>query len=53
MAERAAKEIVSLPMFPSLTNAQQARVAEEVNRFTLAPVLLHRDGTEQMLVSAK
>ena len=53
VAERAAKEIVSLPMFPSLTNAQQARVAEEVNRFTLAPALLHRDGTEQMLVSAK
>ncbi len=31
--ERAAVEIVSLPMFPNLTGAQQARVVEEVQSF--------------------
>jgi dTDP-4-amino-4,6-dideoxygalactose transaminase len=31
--ERAAAEIVSLPMFPSLTAKQQARVVDEVRRF--------------------
>lgn len=31
--ERAAAEIVSLPMFPSLTSAQQERVAGEIRRF--------------------
>jgi dTDP-4-amino-4,6-dideoxygalactose transaminase len=35
-AEKAAAEIVSLPMFPQLTAAQQARVVEEVMKFTLA-----------------
>ncbi len=34
VAEKAAAEIVSLPMFPQLTAAQQARVAEEVLIFT-------------------
>jgi len=33
-AEKAAAEIVSLPMFPQLTKVQQARVVEEVLRFT-------------------
>jgi dTDP-4-amino-4,6-dideoxygalactose transaminase len=33
VTERAAEEIVSLPMFPQLTSAQQARVAEEILRF--------------------
>jgi dTDP-4-amino-4,6-dideoxygalactose transaminase len=32
-AEKAAAEIVSLPMFPQLMSEQQARVAEEVLRF--------------------
>lgn len=32
-AEGAAAEIVSLPMFPTLTAKQQARVADEVRRF--------------------
>lgn len=34
LAERAAAEIISLPMFPHLTGEQQARVAEEVHAFT-------------------
>ena len=34
VAEKTAGEIVSLPMFPQLTQAQQARVVEEVFRFT-------------------
>ena len=34
VAERVAEEIVSLPMFPQLTAAQQSRVAEEVLAFS-------------------
>jgi dTDP-4-amino-4,6-dideoxygalactose transaminase len=34
VARRAAREIVSLPMFPQLAGEQQARVAEEVLAFT-------------------
>jgi dTDP-4-amino-4,6-dideoxygalactose transaminase len=34
VAERVAPEIVSLPMFPQLTEAQQARVVEEILAFT-------------------
>jgi dTDP-4-amino-4,6-dideoxygalactose transaminase/acetyltransferase-like isoleucine patch superfamily enzyme len=34
VAERMAAEIVSLPMFPQLTAEQQARVVEEVLKFT-------------------
>jgi dTDP-4-amino-4,6-dideoxygalactose transaminase len=33
VCEAASAQIVSLPMFPQLTNEQQARVAEEVFRF--------------------
>jgi dTDP-4-amino-4,6-dideoxygalactose transaminase len=33
IAERAAAEILSLPMFPQLTAAQQSRVAEAVLAF--------------------
>jgi len=33
-AEGAAAEIVSLPMFPQLTERQQSRVAEEVMAFS-------------------
>lgn len=35
VAERISAEIVSLPMFPQLTAAQQARVVEEVRNFTV------------------
>jgi dTDP-4-amino-4,6-dideoxygalactose transaminase len=42
IAEKVAAEIVSLPMYPQLTAAQQARVVEECNSFaarsTCAPV---------------
>jgi dTDP-4-amino-4,6-dideoxygalactose transaminase len=34
VAEKAAAEIVSLPMFPQLTGEQQARVVEEILSFT-------------------
>ena len=34
MTEKAAAEIVSLPMFPQLTAEQQARVVEEILSFT-------------------
>jgi len=34
VTEKAAAEIVSLPMFPQLTAEQQARVVEEIARFT-------------------
>ena len=33
IAMRVADEIVSLPMFPQLTSAQQERVVEEIVRF--------------------
>jgi dTDP-4-amino-4,6-dideoxygalactose transaminase len=36
VAERIAAEIVSLPMYPQLTSEQQARVVEEILRFTNA-----------------
>ena len=32
--ERAAREVLSLPLYPGLTEAQQARVIEAVNAFT-------------------
>jgi dTDP-4-amino-4,6-dideoxygalactose transaminase len=34
VTEKVAKEIVSLPMFPQLTNEEQARVVEEILSFT-------------------
>ncbi len=39
VTERAAEEIVSLPMFPQLTPQQQNRVVEESLRFLADPVL--------------
>ena len=33
VTERAAVEILSLPMFPNLTETQQSRVVEEVRHF--------------------
>lgn len=35
ISERIASEIVSLPMFPQLTGAQQTRTVEEIRRFTV------------------
>lgn len=39
VTERAAVEIVSLPMFPQLTEEQQSRVVEEALRYLAPPVL--------------
>jgi len=39
VAEKAAREIVSLPMFPQLTPQQQSRVVDEALRFLGDPVL--------------
>jgi dTDP-4-amino-4,6-dideoxygalactose transaminase len=36
VTERVAMEIVSLPMYPSLTPEQQRRVIEKVQEFTMA-----------------
>jgi dTDP-4-amino-4,6-dideoxygalactose transaminase len=38
VAERAAAEIVSLPMFPNLTAVQQRRVVDEIKSFVSAGV---------------
>ena len=45
VAERAASEIVSLPMFPQLTERQQARVAEEILAFTAKAPLGRAEGS--------
>ena len=37
MAEKAAREIISLPMFPQLTVEQQARIAKQVSTFIAGP----------------
>ena len=37
-SERSAKEVLSLPLYPGLTEAQQQRVIEAVNAFTAAHV---------------
>jgi dTDP-4-amino-4,6-dideoxygalactose transaminase len=41
VTEKAALEIVSLPMFPQLTAEQQARVVEEILNFTSNPANTH------------
>jgi dTDP-4-amino-4,6-dideoxygalactose transaminase len=43
-AEKAAAEIVSLPMFPQLTAQQQNRVVDESLRFLGDRILLHPEG---------
>jgi dTDP-4-amino-4,6-dideoxygalactose transaminase len=44
VAEKVAVEIMSLPMYPQLTAAQQARVANEILRFTGIPRLQVKAG---------
>jgi hypothetical protein len=49
VCEKAAAEIISLPMFPQLTAEQQARVAEEVVHFArlaLSPKEIVRETME-------
>jgi dTDP-4-amino-4,6-dideoxygalactose transaminase len=53
VAESAAREIVSLPMFPHLTEEQQNRVAEEIHAFLSKSPQKRRKAEETLLVSAQ
>jgi dTDP-4-amino-4,6-dideoxygalactose transaminase len=52
VAERAAGEIVSLPMFPQLSIEQQTRVVEEICAFTSATAGIHAEEKEYSMVQA-
>jgi dTDP-4-amino-4,6-dideoxygalactose transaminase len=52
VTERAAEQIVSLPMFPQLTAEQQARVVKEVITFTSKSPRKHVDKAEVSLAGA-
>lgn len=52
VAESVAVEIISLPMFPHLTESQQARVADEIRIFSASSPRKHANGPERLLVSA-
>jgi dTDP-4-amino-4,6-dideoxygalactose transaminase len=51
--EKAAAEIVSLPMFPQLTAAQQARVVEEILNFTSMTARKHVETEAGTLTTAE
>jgi dTDP-4-amino-4,6-dideoxygalactose transaminase len=51
--EKAAAEIVSLPMFPQLTAAQQARVVEEILNFTSMTARKHVEAEAGPLTTAE
>ena len=51
-AEKAAAEIVSLPMFPQLTAEQQARVVEQVLSFTSKFARRHAEADRKSLATA-
>jgi dTDP-4-amino-4,6-dideoxygalactose transaminase len=53
VAEKAAAEIVSLPMFPQLKAEQQARVAAEVSDFTSVTVRKHVEHDAPSLATAE
>jgi len=53
VAEKAAAEIVSLPMFPQLTAVQQARVAEEIVKFTSTSARKQVEGEAVALITAE
>jgi dTDP-4-amino-4,6-dideoxygalactose transaminase len=53
VAETVAAEIVSLPMFPHLTELQQVRVADEIRTFTSQSACSHEDTIDRKLVSAE
>jgi dTDP-4-amino-4,6-dideoxygalactose transaminase len=53
VAESVAAEIVSLPMFPHLTDLQQVRVADEIRIFTSRSARSHEDTIDRKLVSAE
>jgi dTDP-4-amino-4,6-dideoxygalactose transaminase len=46
VTERIAAEIVSLPMFPQLTEKQQRRVVEKVKEFTSKQAAKHHTARE-------
>jgi dTDP-4-amino-4,6-dideoxygalactose transaminase/acetyltransferase-like isoleucine patch superfamily enzyme len=53
VAERAASEIVSLPIYPQLTEQQQARVAEEILAFTAKTPLRSAVDHDNLQATAK
>lgn len=53
VAESVAAEIISLPMFPHLTELQQVRVADEIRTFTSQGGRSHEDTIDRKLVSAE
>jgi dTDP-4-amino-4,6-dideoxygalactose transaminase len=53
VAETVAAEIVSLPMFPHLTELQQVRVADEIRTFASQSACSHEDTIDRKLVSAE
>ena len=48
VTEKAAAEIVSLPMFPQLTSQQQARVVEEILQFVSSPAARQQSTDESV-----
>lgn len=52
VAETVAAEILSLPMFPHLTAAQQSRVVDEIQAFTSKANGQREDSAESVLVSS-
>jgi len=52
VTESVAAEIISLPMYPHLTDAQQSRVAEEILAFTSKTGRKRTEGAEAWLVPA-
>jgi dTDP-4-amino-4,6-dideoxygalactose transaminase len=53
VVERAAAEMVSLPMFPQLTAEQQARVAEEILAFTSKTARKQAETEQRALATAE
>jgi dTDP-4-amino-4,6-dideoxygalactose transaminase len=53
VAEKAASQIISLPMFPHLAKEQQVRVAEEVLAFASRKTRKHAEAVEGALASAE
>jgi hypothetical protein len=53
VAEKAAAEIVSLPMFPQLKEQQQARVVDEILGFTSMTARKHVEHDAASLATAE
>lgn len=52
VTRKAAREILSLPMFPQLTADKQARVAQEIQIFSSAALLSRAENEDNLLVAA-